>query len=491
MDYAEKFGKEGLTFDDVLLVPEKSEVLPHEAQITTHLTAKIKLNIPVVSAAMDTVTEWRLAVALAREGGMGIIHRNMGIRAQAAEVDKVKRSESVVIKDPITIGPDEPVSAAKRIMREHEISGVPVVDSAGKLVGILTHRDLRFEPDPSKKVSELMTPLERLVTVRAGTPIEEAKVLLHQNRIEKLPLVDDNGALVGLITFKDIEKSMCFPNASKDEHGRLRVGAAVGVSADTPQRVAALIAAGVDVIVIDTANGFSRPVIEMAKRLKSQFPDMPLVAGNVVTPEGVEALCDAGADAVKVGIGPSAICTTRVVAGVGIPQLTAIYECSKAAQKRGVPLIADGGIRYSGDITKAIAAGADCVMIGNLFAGTEETPGEIVLFEGRSYKAYRGMGSLSAMKAGGRERYFYIEDAEEKMVPQGIEGLVPYKGPVSALVCQLMGGLKAGMGYCGTRTIEELKARGRFVRVTFAGLRESHPHGVVITKEAPNYQATE
>jgi len=489
MEFQEKFGKEGLTFDDVLLIPGRSEVLPHETDSRTLLTKNITLNIPIISAAMDTVTESRLAMAIAREGGLGVIHRNMCIESQAAEVDRVKRSESVVVMDPVTIGLDDRVSKANMMVRKHKVSGFPVVDSSGKLVGLLTHRDLRFEPDTSKKVAEVMTPLDKLVTVPPNTPTEEAKLLLHHNRIEKLPVVDESGALVGLMTFKDIEKSMFYPKACKDALGRLRVGAAVGVSADTPDRVDALVDAGVDVIVVDTANGFSKVVLDMVERLKSQHPETALVAGNVVTPEGVEALSKSGAEAVKVGIGPSAICTTRVVAGVGVPQLTAIYECAKAAGSCGIPLVADGGIKYSGDITKAIGAGADCVMIGNLFAGTEETPGEIVLYEGRSYKAYRGMGSLSAMKAGGRDRYFYKEDAEEKMVPQGIEGMVPYKGSVASLVCQLIGGLTAGMGYLGARTIEELKQKARFIRVTTAGLRESHPHGVLITREAPNYQA--
>ena len=487
-EFDEKFSRQGLTFDDVLLIPGESDVLPRDADSGTYLTKTIKLEVPIVSAAMDTVTESRLAVALAREGGLGIIHRNMSIRGQAQEVDKVKRSEGVMVKDPVTIGPDRPVSHALKMVREHNISGVPVVDSSGKLVGILTHRDLRFEPDTSKRVGELMTPLERLVTVPPNTSIKKAKALLHKNRIEKLPVIDDNGALVGLITFKDIEKSMFYPDASKDEQGRLRVGAAVGTSPDTLERVAALVEAGVDIVVVDTANGFSKSVLEMVRRIKSEHLDVPLLAGNIVTPEAVEALVDSGADSVKVGIGPSAICTTRVVAGVGVPQLTAIFSCARAAARLGIPLIADGGIKYSGDMTKAIGAGADCVMIGNLFAGTEETPGEIVLFEGRSYKAYRGMGSLSAMKAGGSDRYFYKEDTEEKMVPQGIEGLVPYKGSVSALICQLVGGLKAGMGYLGAATIDELKSKARFVRVTMAGLRESHPYGVMITKDAPNYQ---
>ena len=490
MEFQEKFSKEGLTFDDVLLIPARSEILPDEADTRTILTKDIKLNIPIISAAMDTVTESRLAIALAREGGLGVIHRNMSIKSQAAEVDKVKRSESVVVMNPVTIGLEEPVSKAKRMVREHGVSGFPVVDTSGRLVGLLTHRDLRFEPDTSKKVRELMTPLSKLVTVPPNTPTRDAKVLLHEKRIEKLPVVDERGALVGLMTFKDIEKSMFYPRACKDERGRLRVGAAVGVSPDTPDRVGALVDAGADVVVVDTANGFCRVVLSMVERLKSGHPDMALIAGNVVTPEAVEALCQSGADAVKVGIGPSAICTTRVVSGVGVPQLTAIFDCASAAEKCGVPLIADGGIKYSGDIPKAIGAGADCVMIGNLFAGTEETPGEIVLYEGRSYKAYRGMGSLSAMKAGGRDRYFYKEDAEEKMVPQGIEGMVPYKGSVASLVCQLVGGLTAGMGYLGTRTIEELKSKARFVRVTASGLRESHPHGVMITREAPNYQAS-
>ncbi|MBN1593910.1 MAG: IMP dehydrogenase [Candidatus Coatesbacteria bacterium] len=487
MEFHEKFEKQGLTFDDVLLIPAHSDILPHEVDTRTTVARDIALNIPIISAAMDTVTESRLAIALAREGGMGIIHRNMSIKSQAAEVDRVKRSESVVVTDPVTIGLDEPVSVAKRMVREHGVSGFPVVDSEGKLAGLLTHRDLRFEPDTTKKVRELMTPLEELVTVAPNTPVEEAKAMLHENRIEKLPVVDEKGALVGLMTFKDIEKSMFYPKASKDDRGRLRVGAAVGVSPDTPERVDALVRNGVDAVVVDTANGFSKVVLQMVSRLRSEHPDTAFIAGNVVTPEGVEALSKAGADAVKVGIGPSAICTTRVVAGVGVPQLTAIFECGRASAKLGIPLIADGGIKYSGDIPKALGAGADCVMIGNLFAGTEETPGEIVLFEGRSYKAYRGMGSLSAMKAGGSDRYFYREEAEEKMVPQGIEGMVPYKGSVSSLICQLMGGLSAGMGYLGTHTIAELKDKARFIRVTASGLRESHPYGVMITREAPNY----
>jgi IMP dehydrogenase len=476
---------EAVTYDDVLLLPAKSSVLPRETEVKTRLTRLIELNIPLVSAAMDTVTESAMAIALAREGGIGILHKNMTIRKQADEVDKVKRSESGMIQHPITLGPTQTVREALEVMKKYSISGIPIVQDEN-LVGILTNRDLRFEPNLDLQVSKVMTS-GHLVTAPAGTTLEEAEAILQKNRIEKLPVVDKNGKLKGLITFKDIQKKKRHPGACKDKLGRLRVGAAVGVTSDTMDRVAALFGAGVDVIVVDTAHGHSKGVITMVKRIKSRF-DVQLIAGNIATGEATRDLIKAGVDAVKVGIGPGSICTTRVIAGVGVPQVTAIMECAKAASKSRIPLIADGGIKQTGDIAKAIAAGADSVMLGSLFAGVDESPGEKVLYEGRSYKMYRGMGSIEAMKEGSKDRYFQdVEDDLQKLVPEGIEGRVPSKGSLSETVHQMIGGLRAAMGYCGCHTIAEMKTKAQFVRMTDAGLRESHPHDVAITKEAPNY----
>ncbi len=481
-----KFIGDALTFDDVLLVPAKSDVLPRDVETTTRFTRGIKLNIPVVSAAMDTVTEAEMAVGLAREGGIGIIHKNMTIEEHAAQVDRVKRSESGMIMNPITLTPDKKVRDALELMHKYSISGVPIVDD-GKLVGILTNRDLRFEPNQDLAVSEVMTS-GNLVTVSRGTTLEEAEKILQNHKVEKLPVVDKKGMLVGLITFKDIQKKKSHPNASKDKHGRLLVGAAVGVAGDTVDRVSVLVEHSVDVVVVDTAHGHSKGVIAMVKRLRKKFPDLQIVAGNVVTAEATNDLIKAGVDAVKVGVGPGSICTTRVVAGVGVPQVTAVYECAKAASRNKIPIIADGGIKQTGDIAKAIAAGADTVMIGGMFAGVEESPGEKVLYEGRTYKIYRGMGSLSAMKKGSKDRYFQdVEDELPKLVPEGIEGRVPYRGPLCETVHQMMGGLRAAMAYCGVRTISKMKRDARLVRMTVAGLRESHPHDVQITQEAPNY----
>jgi IMP dehydrogenase len=475
------------TFDDVLLVPAKSNVLPREVDVSTKLTRNIKLNIPLVSAAMDTVTESEMAIAIAREGGIGIIHKNMSIEKQASEVDKVKRSESGMILNPITLTPDRKVRDALEIMSTYRISGIPIVDSNGKLVGIVTNRDLRFEPDPDAEISRYMTN-SNLITAPVGTTLEEAEKILQKYKIEKLPVVDKNGYLKGLITFKDIQKKKKYPNACKDELGRLRVGAAVGIRSDTIERVEELKKVGVDVIVIDTAHGHSKGVIEMLKKIKKKFPELDVIAGNVATGEATLDLIKAGADAVKVGIGPGSICTTRVVTGVGVPQITAIMNCAEVAIKYKIPIIADGGIKQTGDIAKAIAAGADSVMIGALFAGTEESPGEKVLYEGRSYKVYRGMGSLEAMKSGSAERYFQdVEEDIKKLVPEGIEGRVPYKGHLHDVVYQMIGGLRSAMGYCGARKIEEMKLKTKFILMTNAGLRESHPHDVIITKEAPNY----
>ena len=478
---------EGLTFDDILLVPKKSAILPKEVDVSTKFSRNIDINIPLVSAAMDTVTESRLAIAIAREGGIGIIHKNMSIEEQAEEVDKVKRSESGVIVDPISLSPEKSVGEAIELMAKYHISGIPIVNKEKKLVGILTNRDIRFleEEDKRLKIAEIMTK-ENLITAPLGTTLEEAKKILHKNRIEKLPIVNKKFILKGLITIKDIEKVKRFPNACKDAEGRLRVGAAVGVSRDTMERVEALVNAKVDVIVVDTAHGHSTRVIEVIKEIKRNF-GIELVGGNVATFEGAESLIKAGIDALKVGIGPGSICTTRVVAGVGVPQVSAIQECKRAAKKYHIPLIADGGIKYSGDITKALAVGADSVMIGSLFAGTEESPGEVVLYKGRSYKGYRGMGSIGAMKKGSKDRYFQEEAEDDKLVPEGIEGRVSYKGPLSACVYQLLGGVRAGMGYCGVKNIKELKEKTKFIQITSAGLRESHPHDVIITKEAPNY----
>ncbi|MEJ5301545.1 MAG: IMP dehydrogenase [Thermodesulforhabdaceae bacterium] len=478
---------EALTFDDILLVPAYSEVLPTTVNTETWLTREIRLNIPLVSAAMDTVTEADTAISIAREGGIGIIHRNMSIRAQALEVSKVKKSESGMILDPITVEPETRIADVLELMRHYRISGVPVVKD-GKLIGIVTNRDLRFEENLDTPVSAVMT-RENLITAPVGITLEESKRLLHEKRIEKLLVVDNEGNLKGLITIKDIMKIKKYPNSCKDQYGRLRVGAAVGVGPDMMERTEALVEANVDVIAIDSAHGHSKNIIDAIKLIKSKFPDLQLIAGNIATAEGAEALIKAGADAVKVGVGPGSICTTRIVAGVGVPQATAIMECAKVASKYGIPIIADGGIKYSGDITKAIACGAHSVMIGSLFAGTDESPGETILYQGRSYKSYRGMGSLGAMRDGSRDRYGQQELQElSKLVPEGIEGMVPYRGPLSAVIHQLVGGLKSGMGYVGCRTIEELRTKARFVKITSAGLRESHVHDVIITKEAPNYQ---
>ncbi len=478
---AQTMTEEGLTFDDVLLVPAYSDVLPRDVDVRTPLTREVSLNIPITSAAMDTVTESQTSISLAREGGVGIIHRNMSIASQAQEVDKVKKSESGMIVDPMTIEPDRP------IQEQYHISGVPVV--AGEhLVGILTNRDLRFETDLNRRVSEVMTS-EDLVTVSEGISLEESKKLLHKHRIEKLLVVDDKGRLTGLITIKDIEKIKKYPSACKDSLGRLRVGAAVGIGPDMEARTEAVLRAGADVIVIDTSHGHSAGVLAAVERLKQTFKDIDLVAGNVATAEGAEALIKAGVDGVKIGVGPGSICTTRIIAGVGVPQLTAIMNCKEVSERTGIPLIADGGLKFSGDITKAIAAGAHSVMIGGLFAGTDESPGETIFFQGRSYKVYRGMGSLEAMKKGSKDRYYQEDLSEEtKLVPEGIVGRVPYKGSLSASVYQLVGGLKAGMGYVGCRTIEELRQNARLVRISSSGLRESHVHDVIITKESPNYR---
>jgi IMP dehydrogenase len=483
----QKFAKEGLTFDDVLLVPAESSVLPAEVSTRTRLTRGIELEIPIASAAMDTVTEARMAIALAREGGIGILHRNFSIEAQVAEVDRVKRSESGMIDDPVTLAPGARVADALALMERYRISGVPIVEAGGRLVGILTNRDLRFEDDVSQPVSNLMTAND-LVTAPVGTTLAEAEAILHRHKVEKLPIVDDSGVLEGLITVKDIKKRMEYPLATKDEQGRLRVGAAVGVGPDADERAAALVTAQVDVLVVDTAHGHAHAVAEMVTRLKREH-DVEIVAGNVSTSAAAEALIEAGADAVKCGQGPGSICTTRVVAGVGMPQVTAVYDCSRVAAERGVPVIADGGMSSSGDVAKALAAGADAVMLGSMLAGTDEAPGEIVVSHGERFKEYRGMGSLGAMKARGfsKDRYFQGDVEDSDLVPEGIEGRVPYKGPLRNVVQQLVGGVRQAMGYCGAPTIEEMQASTRFVRITAAGLRESHPHNVTITKESPNY----
>jgi IMP dehydrogenase len=482
MEFSEKFGKSALTFDDILLVPGYSEVLPRDVDVSTKVTQKIDLNLPLASAAMDTVTESRLAIAIAREGGIGVIHKNMSVDMQANEVDRVKRSEHGVIIDPIHLGPDDLISDALKIMETYHISGVPITKN-GKLVGILTNRDLRFETNFDQPIENRMTK-ENLVTASVGTTLEEAKAILQKYKIEKLPLVDKNYMLRGLITVKDIMKARQFPNSAKDERGRLRVAAAVGV-VGTLERAGALVDAGCDLLVVDTAHGHSRTVLEAVRLLKANFKDVDVAAGNIATGEAALALIEAGADAIKVGVGPGSICTTRVVAGIGVPQVSAIFECAKVAKQYGIPVIADGGIKYSGDVVKALACGADVVMIGKLFAGTEESPGERVIYKGRSVKIYRGMGSVEAMKAGSGDRYF--QDPRHKLVPEGIEGMVPYKGALADTVYQLIGGLRAGMGYCGAKDIQDLQTNTRFVRMTGAGLRESHPHDVVITREAPNY----
>ncbi|HHW69776.1 MAG TPA: IMP dehydrogenase [Clostridiales bacterium] len=475
--------KEGLTFDDVLLIPQKSEVLPNDVDLTTNLTKTIKLNIPIMSAAMDTITESRLAIAIAREGGIGIIHKNMSIEEQAEHVDRVKRSEHGVIVDPFHLSPDHLIADAAALMSKYRISGVPVTVD-GKLVGIITNRDIRFETDFSKPIREAMTS-ENLITAPEGTTLDEAQEILKKHKIEKLPIVDENGMLKGLITIKDIEKTIQYPRSAKDSNGRLLVGAAVGVAKDTMERVDALVDANVDVIAVDTAHGHSVGVLKLVTEIKNRYPELQIIAGNVATPEATRDLIKAGADCVKVGIGPGSICTTRVVAGIGVPQITAIYDCANEADKFGIPIIADGGIKFSGDIVKAIGAGASVVMLGSLFAGTEESPGEIEIYQGRSFKVYRGMGSMAAMEKGSKDRYFQ-EDAK-KLVPEGVEGRVPYKGSLSETVFQLVGGLRAGMGYCGAPNIEYLKRNAKFIRITSAGLIESHPHNINITKESPNY----
>ncbi len=479
---------EGLTFDDVLLVPAHSAILPRDVDLSTRLTKNISLNIPLVSAAMDTVTESRTAITMAREGGIGFIHKNLSIAEQALEVDKVKKSESGMIVDPITMRPNQKIREALEMMAEYRISGVPITKPDGKLVGILTNRDLRFETELDSPISSRMTK-RNLVTVPVGTTLEEAKEHLKHTRVEKLLVVDNDRYLKGLITIKDIEKVRKYPNACKDSLGRLRVGAAVGPTADMEARIEALVKAGVDVIVIDTAHGHSQGVIDAVSSAKANFPGLDIIAGNIATAEAAEALIKAGADAIKVGIGPGSICTTRVVAGIGVPQITAISSCSRVAKKYGVPIIADGGIKFSGDLTKAVAAGADVIMIGSLFAGTEESPGDTVLYQGRTYKSYRGMGSIGAMKEGSKDRYFQSDvESDVKLVPEGIEGMVPLRGPLGANIHQLIGGLRAGMGYTGSANLHELQKNGRFIRITGAGLKESHVHDVTITKEAPNYR---
>ncbi|WP_274362412.1 IMP dehydrogenase [Paenibacillus thermotolerans] len=484
MSWETKFAKEGLTFDDVLLLPRRSEVLPRDVDVSTQMTPKLKLNIPLISAGMDTVTESKLAIAIAREGGIGIIHKNMSVAQQAEEVDRVKRSESGVITNPFSLTPEHHVYDAEELMGKYRISGVPIVDNNNKLVGIITNRDLRFVHDYSILIKEVMTK-ENLVTAPVGTTLQEAEVILQKHKIEKLPLVDENYQLKGLITIKDIEKAIQFPNAAKDQQGRLVVGAAVGIGKDTFERAAALVAAEVDMLVVDSAHGHHVNIIETVRKLRQLYPELTIVAGNVATGGATRDLIEAGASIVKVGIGPGSICTTRVIAGIGVPQVTAIYDCASVAKEYNVPIIADGGIKYSGDISKAIAAGANAVMIGSLFAGTEESPGESEIFQGRRFKVYRGMGSIGAMKEGSKDRYF--QENETKLVPEGIEGRVPYKGPLKDSIHQLIGGLRAGMGYCGTKNIEELRNETQFIRITGAGLRESHPHDVQITKEAPNY----
>ena len=478
---------EGITFDDVLLVPAYSEVIPNEVKLDTHLTKKIKLNIPMMSAGMDTVTEHRMAIAMARQGGIGIIHKNMSIEAQAEEVDKVKRSENGVISDPFYLSPEHTLADANDLMAKFRISGVPITEN-GKLVGIITNRDLKFEEDYSKLIKDCMTS-EGLVTAKVGITLEEAKKILGQARKEKLPIVDDDFNLKGLITIKDIEKQIKYPNSAKDEQGRLLCGAAVGITANCLERTEALVKAHVDVVVLDCAHGHSANVLRCVKMIKEKFPDLQLIAGNVATGDATRALIEAGVDAVKVGIGPGSICTTRVVSGVGVPQITAVMECYDVAKEYGIPIIADGGIKYSGDMTKAIAAGANVCMMGSIFAGCDESPGTFELFQGRKYKVYRGMGSIAAMENGSKDRYFQTN--AKKLVPEGVEGRVAYKGSVEDTVFQLLGGLRSGMGYCGTPTIEELKERGRFVKISAASLKESHPHDIHITKEAPNYSVDE
>ncbi len=482
-DSAQKFLKQGLTFDDVLLIPAESNVLPADIDLHTHLTRKIVLNIPVMSAAMDTVTESRMAIAIAREGGIGIIHKNMSIGAQAEQVDMVKRSENGVITNPFFLAPGHTLQEADDLMAKYRISGVPICDN-GKLIGIITNRDMKFETDMNQLIDNVMTK-ENLVTAPEGTTLEEAREILRKHKIEKLPIVDSEFRLKGLITIKDIEKAQVYPNSARDEKGRLLVGAAIGVTSDVLDRVRALVEVGADVLVLDSAHGHSHNIIECVKRIKALYPDVQLIAGNVATAEGTRALIEAGADCVKIGIGPGSICTTRVVAGIGVPQITAVYDAARVAQEYGVPIIADGGIKFSGDITKAIAAGGDVIMLGSLLAGCEESPGDTEVYQGRQFKVYRGMGSLAAMAKGSKDRYF--QENNKKLVPEGVEGRVPYKGTVSETIYQLMGGLRSGMGYCGCGTIPELQEKARFIQITTAGLKESHPHDIYITKEAPNY----
>lgn len=481
-----KFVAEGLTYDDVLLIPAYSEILPREVDTRTWLTRKIRLNVPIVSAAMDTVTEAGLAIAIAQAGGIGMLHKNMSIRDQADQVRKVKRSESGMIQDPITLMDNAVVGDAFKIMKEHSIGGIPVIDTENRLTGIITNRDLRFQKDMKRPIREVMTSAN-LVIAPEGTNLVQAEEILQDKKIEKLPVVNGAGKLTGLITFKDIQKFKNYPAACKDEHGRLRVGAAVGVTADTLERIDALVKAGVDVITIDTAHGHSKGVIVKLKEVKSKYPDLQVIVGNIATADAARALADAGADAVKVGIGPGSICTTRIIAGVGVPQLYAVYECAKALEGTGIPVIADGGIKQTGDISKAIAAGASSIMAGSLFAGVDESPGETIIYEGRKFKSYRGMGSIEAMESGSKDRYFQdVEDDIKKLVPEGIVGRVPYKGTLAEVMYQYVGGLRASMGYCGAGTIAELQ-QARFVRITAAGMKESHPHGITVTKEAPNY----
>lgn len=485
--FAAKFEKEALTFDDVLLIPAESDVLPADVSLKSKLSAKITLNTPIMTSAMDTVTESRMAIAIAREGGIGVIHKNMSIEQQKSEVDKVKRSENGVITNPFFLAPDNFVYEANELMHRYKISGVPICDMNGKLVGILTNRDLRFMTDFNVKISDVMTK-ENLVTSHIGTTLTQAQEILRRHKIEKLPLVDDNGILQGLITIKDIEKAVQYPNSARDANGRLLCAAALGATSDVLERAAALVEAGIDALVLDSAHGHSKNVLKAISRVKSAFPSITLIGGNVATAEGTKALIDAGADTVKVGIGPGSICTTRVVAGIGVPQITAIYDSAMAAAEYNIPVIADGGIKYSGEIVKAIAAGANVVMLGSLVAGCEESPGETEIYQGRQFKVYRGMGSIGAMNAGSKDRYF--QENNKKLVPEGVEGRVPYKGMLSDTIYQMVGGLKSGMGYCGCHNIEELKQNGKFVKITGAGLIESHPHDVFITKEAPNYSGS-
>lgn len=483
---ADKISFEGLTFDDVLLLPAESDILPADVDLTTYLTNKVKLNIPVMSAAMDTVTEYRMAIAIAREGGIGVIHKNMSIDSQAEQVDMVKRSENGVISNPFFLKADNTLGEADRLMAKYRISGVPIVDDNGRLTGIITNRDMKFETDLSRKIGEVMTS-ENLVTGKVGTTLNEAREILHRHKIEKLPIVDDEYRLKGLITIKDIEKVFKYPNSAKDAQGRLLCAAAIGATKDVLDRAGALIDVGADVLVLDSAHGHSKNIMNSVSKVKEAFPEIQLIAGNVATPEATEALIKAGADCVKVGIGPGSICTTRVVSGIGVPQISAVLRCADKAAQYGIPVIADGGIKYSGDITKAIAAGANVVMMGSMLAGCEEAPGEQEVYQGRQFKVYRGMGSLGAMQKGSKDRYF--QEDNKKLVPEGVEGRVPYRGPLSETVFQMMGGLRSGMGYCGARNIKELKENTKFVRITGAGLKESHPHDVFITKEAPNYSA--